>query len=145
MSKAKPMAATRMMSQLVKVSGRGAGTAAGSDTEDSPGQTGGPVGLVSLYGNPWRRSLRRDDLQQLDGRPAVAVDVGEPAVRRPRPVEGEPARQVRPRNHPQKRRRLDPPQDVVLDQDSPQRRLPGDHLGPDGGAAVAEVEAHDAV
>ena len=70
----------------------------------------------------------RDDLQQLDRRLAVAVDRSPAGRRSARARQAEPLHHRRPGDHAQERGRLDRAQDVVLDQDAAQRRLPGDDL-----------------
>ena len=91
-----------------------------------------------------RVSRRRDDLQQLDGRFAIAIDdrraaIGDGAWR---PLEQ--AGQVGPHLHLPQMRQVNFAQDVVLDQDAAERSgLAFDGL-PHRGAQVAKIEPHDA-
>ena len=89
------------------------------------------------------RRLGRHNLQELDRRLPVAMDQSEPAVGRPR------AGQVKPIHHgaaghdSQEALGLDPAEDIVLDEDPPERSVTRHDLFAHLGAAQGQVDPHD--
>src|SRR5713101_731801 len=103
MSKAKPMAASDTMSHCVAVKRRG------------PLVTGSLFTIVSII---CLGACRSDDLQQFNGWLVIAVNNRQAAVSWDGPVEPKPFHHRRIGKHAQKAARLDPAEDIVLNENA---------------------------